>query len=123
MYTDIVQWALIREKVLKRKAPIRQINRETGIHRSTIRKILKHKFPPGHQRSKPTRHSKLGSHLQYIHALLSENEMLPEARRLSIKDIFVSLRKERVYDGGYSTVRDYVRKIGGETRCKSSERS
>jgi len=40
MYRDRVQWTKIRRRLLVDQVPIRQVVRETGISRKTIRKML-----------------------------------------------------------------------------------
>ena len=116
MYTDVVQWNLIREKALKHGISIRQISCDTSMHKNTVRKILKYECPPGRQRRKPILHRKLGRHTQYIHTLLEGNKALHPSLRLTIQRIFEELRDKHGYDGSYSSVRDYIRKNGGDTR-------
>ena len=45
MYRDRVQWTVIRRRVLVDHTPIRQVVRETGISRKTIRKMLANRWP------------------------------------------------------------------------------
>jgi transposase len=45
MYRDRVQWTKIRRRILVDQAPIRQVVRETGISRKTIRKMLANRWP------------------------------------------------------------------------------
>jgi hypothetical protein len=40
MYRDLAQWTSIRSRVLRKGALIRQVVRETGISRQTVRKML-----------------------------------------------------------------------------------
>ena len=56
------QWCEIRQRVLRDGESIRQIQRETGLHFDTIKKILAHPTPPAFRtpvRVKP----KLGPYL------------------------------------------------------------
>ena len=46
MYRDRAQWTKIRRRILVDKIPIRQMVRETGISRKTIRKMLTCRLPP-----------------------------------------------------------------------------
>ena len=112
MYVDINQWLEIRRKILDQGVSRRQICRETGISRGTVRKILLHKVPPGYRRMTPIRRPKLDTHTHYIETLLSDNDSQPLPARLTVKCIFEKLRDERGYKGGYSAVRDYILKIG-----------
>ncbi len=45
MYRDRVQWTKIRRRILEDQTPIRQVVRETGISRKTIRKMLANRWP------------------------------------------------------------------------------
>src|SRR6478752_6704944 len=45
MYRDRVQWTKIRRRILEDRTPIRQVVRETGISRKTIRKMLANRWP------------------------------------------------------------------------------
>ena len=45
MYRDVVQWTGIRRRILRGGSSIRQVVRETGLSRNTVRKMLKHPLP------------------------------------------------------------------------------
>jgi lambda repressor-like predicted transcriptional regulator len=45
MYRDVAQWSGIRRRILRDGASIRQVVRETGISRNTVRKMLDHPLP------------------------------------------------------------------------------
>jgi DDE superfamily endonuclease len=45
MYRDRTQWMKIRHRILVDKIPVRQVVRETGISRKTIRKIVANRWP------------------------------------------------------------------------------
>jgi transposase len=45
VYRDRVQWTKIRRRILVDRIPIRQVVRETGISRKTVRKMLAHRCP------------------------------------------------------------------------------
>lgn len=53
MFRDIIQWRLIRAKVLELGVSKRQVLRDTGIHWCTLKKILKYPFPPTYRRNRP----------------------------------------------------------------------
>ena len=40
------QWIELRRKIRNQKLPLRQLQRETGIHRKTLRKIRDNSQPP-----------------------------------------------------------------------------
>ena len=57
MFRDMEQWNSIRQRVLRDGVSIRQIQRETGLHYQTIKKILSNSCPPPFAcpaRDKPT---------------------------------------------------------------------
>ncbi len=93
------QWNDIRQRILRDQVSIRQIQRETGLHHSTIKKILPSTSPPDFQcplRAKP----KLGSYKARIAAILEadKDEHLPSKQRHTAKRIF-----ERLVRGKSST--------------------
>ena len=45
MYRDVAQWTMVRQKVLDKGHSRRQVAKETGLSRNTIRKMLLHKLP------------------------------------------------------------------------------
>ena len=49
VYSDTEQWAAIRRRVLVKGVPKRQILRETGMHWTTMEKILDHSRPVGYR--------------------------------------------------------------------------
>ena len=46
MFREMEQWNRIRQRVLREGVSLRQIQRETGLHHSTIKKILAFSSPP-----------------------------------------------------------------------------
>ena len=76
MYRDVAQWSSIRDQVLRKGVSIRQVVRETGISRKTVRKMLDHPLPqPYGPRS--GRYPKLGRHTSSVQRMLQENATLP----------------------------------------------
>jgi hypothetical protein len=45
VYHDVAQWTMVRRKVLKEGVSRRQLARQTGLSRKTIRKMLLHELP------------------------------------------------------------------------------
>jgi transposase len=109
------KWCEIRQRVLRDGESIRQIQRETGLHFATVKKILTHPSPPVFQtpgRAKP----KLGPYLDQIAAIIEADQELPRKQRHTAKRILERLR-ESGYQGGYTQVSDAVRELkrrGGE---------
>ena len=105
------QWNSIRQRVLRDGVSVRQIQRETGLHHRTIKKILSHSSPPPF--ACPAREkSKLGAYLERIAAILQDerDRNIPKKQRHTAKRIFERLREEG-YGGGYTQVKEAVREL------------
>lgn len=116
MYRDVTQWSSIRTRILGKGIPIRQVVRETGISRKTVRKILDHPLPQPYGPREP-RHPKLGPHAASVRRMLHENAALPSASRLSVRAIYERIRDEEGFCGSYGTVKDFARPIGPDRDC------
>ncbi len=95
---------------------IRQIAREFGLSRVTIRKALKHPEPVAATRNRPA--PKLGPFQATIDQILADDESAPPKQRHSAAQVFRPLRDEHGYPGGYAQVQRYVfkhRRRGEET--------
>ncbi len=57
------QWIELRRQIREQEVSLRQLERDTGIHRQTLRKIRDNSQPPGYQRSKPVEKSKIGPYM------------------------------------------------------------
>jgi len=107
VFRNMEQWCRIRQRVLREGVSIRQIQRETGLHFKTIKKILAQSSPPGFQcpdRPQP----KIGPYLERIGEILETDEDLPKKQRHTAKRIFERIREEG-YPGSYSQVKKAVR--------------
>lgn len=104
------QWIEIRQRILRQGVSKRQILRETGMHWKTLEKILHNSLPPGYQRTKPARKSKIGPYLDRIQEILKQDKTLPKKQRHTAKRIMERLRSEG-FDGGYTAVKDAVRQL------------
>jgi len=101
------KWCEIRRRVLVKGESIRQIQRETGLHFETVKKILEHSSPPEFQcpeRPQP----KIGPYLEFISDILKSDTELPKKQRHTAKRIFERIREEG-YEGGYTQVKEAVR--------------
>ena len=116
MYCDVAQWSSIRDQILRKGVSIRQIVRETGISRNTVRKMLDHPFPQPYQ-PRSRRYLKLGPHIASVRRMLQENATLPPSARLSIKAIYERIRDKEAFRGGYGSVKDYARPIAPDKGC------
>ncbi len=70
VYTDMQQWTDIRRRVLTEGVSKRQILRETGMHWTTLEKILNHSSPPGYRMQRLRQKPKLGPYVDFIHQIL-----------------------------------------------------
>ena len=87
---------------------IRQIAREFGLSRITIRKALKHPEPVAATRNRPA--PKLGPFQATIDQILADDEDAPPKQRHTAAQVFRRLRDEHGYPGGYAQVQRYVLK-------------
>jgi transposase len=116
MYRDAAQWASIRRRILREGASIRQVVRETGISRKTVRKMLDHPLPkPYGPRSR--RYPKLGPHTASVQRMLRENATLPPSARRSVKVIYECIRDQEGFGGSYGSVKDYARPRVSDAGC------
>ena len=109
-------WNSIRQRVLRDGVSIREIQRETGLHYETIKKILAHSSPPSFSCSKRDK-PKLGPYLERIAAILAadKDERIPRKQRHTAKRIFERIREEG-YTGGYTQVKEAVRELRRTSR-------
>ena len=87
----------------------RQIARDFGISRDSVSKMLAYSEPPGYRRTAVIKRPKLDAYADQIDQWLAEDKGRPRKQRHTAKRIFVRLRDECGFDGGYTIVKDYVR--------------
>ena len=104
------EWIELRRKIRNQEVPLRQLQRETGIHRKTLRKIRDNSQPPGYQRTKSIEKTKIGPYLKRIKAIIEADKQMPKKQRHTAKRIWELLQAEE-FDGGYTIVKDAVRQI------------
>src|ERR1700677_3717185 len=107
MYT-VELYARVRRAVHVEGRSQREVAREFGLARKTVRKMLEYASPPGYQRQKPVRRPKLGPWQVAIDVIVEEDKSRPRRQRHTAKRIFERLREEHGYTGGYTIVKDYV---------------
>jgi transposase len=95
---------------------LRAISRETGIHRTTIKRILAEGGPSEYTRKRPVRRPILGPFLPVIDQILKDDHQAPRKQRHSGKRIFDRLKQEHGYPGGYTQVRQYVAEVRLRTK-------
>ena len=108
MYT-VELYARVRRAVHVEGRSQREVAREFGLARKTVRKMLEYPVPPGYQRQKAARRPKLGPWQAAIDAILEQDKSRPRRQRHTAKRILERLREEHGYAGGYTIVKDYVR--------------
>ena len=100
----------VRQAYYNQDKSIREVSRIYGLHRDTVRKMLRYSVPPGYQRSKPRTSPKLDPFIGTIDAYLRDDKNQPKKQRHTAKRIFDRIRDEHGYKGGYTIVKDYLRK-------------
>jgi transposase len=88
---------------------IREAARVFGVHRKTVRKILRFSVPPGYQRGATPKRPKLDGFTGIIDQILATDAGSPRKQRHTSKRIYERLRDEYGFAGGYTIVKDYVR--------------
>jgi transposase len=105
------KWIELRRKIRNQEIPLRQISRESGIHRQTLRKIRDHSQPPGYQRAQPIQKSKIDPYIDRIKAILEDDEGAGHKKQYhTAKKIWEILQSEG-FTGGYTIIKDAVRGI------------
>jgi len=104
------QWIELRRKIRNQDVPIRQLQRETGIGRQTLRKIRDNSQPPGYQRTKPLNKPKISPYLDRIKALIKSDKQDHKKQYYTAKKILEILQSEG-FTGGYTIVKDAIREI------------
>ena len=106
----------VRRACMVNGMSIREAPRVFGVHRKTVRKMLEHPVPPGYRIRRPRRRRKLEQFTAIIDRILGDDLDLPRRQRHTAKRIHERLRDEHGFDGGYKTVKDYVRECRHRTR-------
>ena len=87
---------------------IRQISKETGHSRNTIRKVLCQE-PYGYTKREQQPYSVLGPYLKVIDSWLEQDKEQPKKQRHTARRIYHRLIEEHGFQGSENTVRRYVR--------------
>ena len=102
-------YARVRRAGIVEKMSEREVARQFGLARETVRKMLRYSVPPGYRRLQPVRRPKLGAWLGTIDQIQEADKAEGKKQRHTAKRIFERLRDEHNYTGGYTIVKDYVR--------------
>jgi transposase len=104
------EWTEIRFRHEREGESKRAIIRETGMHWTTLEKMLEHSEPPGYRMSQTRPKPKLGPYVGRIEEILKQDKELPKKQRHTAKRIYERIQEEG-YTGGYTAVKDLVRKL------------
>ena len=115
MYREMKNWADIRFQVLREEKSKRSVLRETGMHWTTLEKILQHSEPPGYRLSKARPKPRIGPFLDRIAGILESDKQIPKKQRHTAKRIYERIREEG-YQGKYTQVKEAVSRIRRHTR-------
>ena len=105
----VEMYARVRRACMVEGMSVREASRVFGLHRDTVRKMLAYSVPPGYRRQEPPRRPRLDPFTGVIDGILEADHQVPRKQRHTAKRIFERLRDEYGFDGGYTTVKDYVR--------------
>jgi transposase len=104
-------WIELRRKIRNQEIPLRQISRESGIHRQTLRKIRDNSQPPGYQRIQSIQKSKIDPYIERIKAIIEGDKQVSHKKQHhTAKKIWEILQSEG-FGGRYTIVKDAVRQI------------
>jgi transposase len=99
--------AAIRHAYYVEHKTIRQIARDQGVARQTVRKALEAAQAPPYSRSTPRPSPILGPFKPQLDAFLAENQRLPHKQRYTTHRMF-TLVKASGYSGSESHIRAYI---------------
>jgi transposase len=95
---------------------IRQIARQLGVGRDTVRKALNNPEPKPYTLSRPRPAPTFGPFREVADAILAADETAPRKQRHTASQLFRRLRAEYGYAGGYDQVRRYLKQRRRERR-------
>ena len=87
---------------------IREAARLFGLHRDTVRKMLRYSVAPGYQRRGLPRRPNLDPFKGVIDQILQDDLGVSKKQRHTAKRIYERLRDEHSFPGKYTIVKDYV---------------
>lgn len=101
-------YAKIRRLVMVEGWSEREVARLFGIHRTTVRKMLRFSVPPGYRRKVPAVSPMLGPYTGIIDEILEADCHVHKKQRHTATRILERLHEEHGFRGGYTIVREYV---------------
>jgi transposase len=103
-------YAAVRRFVFLEGHSRREAARVFGLSRDTVAKMCRFSAPPGYVRSRAPEKPKLGALIPVIDMILEGDRTAPAKQQHTAKRVFERLRDEYGYKGGYTVVKDYVRR-------------
>jgi len=103
-------YAAVRRFVFLEGHSRREAARVFGLSRDTVAKMCRFSAPPGYVRSRAPEKPKLGALIPVIDMILEGDLTAPAKQQHTAKRVFERLRDEHAYKGGYTVVKDYVRR-------------
>lgn len=110
--------AAIREAVLVEGKSQRQVARETGRSRNTVRKMVLDSEKPRYELKRERPSPVLGPYRELLARWVEEDEKKPKKQRRTTVRMFALLREEHGYTGAESTLRWYVGQLRRKARHK-----
>ena len=104
----------IREAYHIQKKSMRQIAREQGHSRNTVKKAVGEKAPFEYKRQGPAPAPVLGPYKERLRGLVEANRKLPRKQRYTSRKMYEVIRAEG-YQGAESSVRRYVGQLRSQT--------
>ena len=89
----VEMYARVRRACMVEGMGIREAAREFGLHRDTVRKMLKYSVPPGYRRQHAPRRPKLEPYTGVIDRILEGDRVAPKKQRHTVKQIYDRLRE------------------------------
>ena len=93
-------YARVRRAVYVEGMSEREVAREFGLARETVRKMMRYAAPPGYRRQQPPKRPKLDPWVGVIDQIVEEDRGRPRKQRHPTKRIYQRLREEHGFSGG-----------------------
>ena len=106
---QVLSYEAVRRAVFVEGLSRSEAAKRFGKDPRTIKKMCTFSAPPGYRRSRPPARPKLDPFLGVIDAILAADLHAPVKQRHTARRIFERLRDEHGYQGGNTSVKDYVR--------------
>lgn len=110
--------AAIRRAVLVEGKSQRQVARETGRSRNTVRKMVADSEKPTYKQKRERASPVLGPYKEVLAGWVEEDEKKPKKQRRTTVRMYALLRDEYGYEGAESTLRWYVGQLRRKARHK-----